>query len=48
MLIVSICVQVEPFLEGRKYTGITIMEETEIIEIDNELEDRLDQFLEQK
>lgn len=37
--------QVEPFLEGRQYTGITLMMETELLQLDPHLDDQLDRFL---
>jgi hypothetical protein len=36
---------VEPFLEGRQYTGITLMMETELLQLDPQLDDQLDRFL---
>jgi hypothetical protein len=41
-------VQIEPFIEGKKYNGIIIMKESEIVEIDSKLEDDLSKFLERK
>lgn len=40
--------QIEPSIEGKKYTGITIMKESEVIEIDHKLEDELGEFLNSK